>query len=262
MNSKNKTLLSAVVSVVVCFILFKISGICLSALNINSFAGNFIGELLFSIYGIIALIILKRTDVLKFKLEGLKEGFIAGSIIIVILASILLGLATGVIPVTVSASSILFYILEMIFIGVAEEVLFRGILQNAVMDYIGYDSVGKIRSGIIISGVIFAAVHLSNAALPGISFGAAMQQAISVVPLGLLFGAIYYRSKKNIWVVIILHAFNDFYTFIASGALAGTSQNEALNASANSVLGTYLTFGLVALWLMRKKKIVAIMNEQ
>lgn len=258
MNSKNKTIIIAVASVAVCFVLYRVTGMCLSALNIKGFVGNFIVELLFAIYGIIALIILKKIDVLKFKLDGLKEGFIAGSIIIVFFVAIMLGLVAGIIPITASTSDIVLYVLHMFLVGVSEEVLFRGILQNSVMDYLGYDTVGKIRLGIIISGAIFGVIHLSNAALPGISFGAAMQQAISVIPMGVFFGAIYYRSRKNIWPVIILHAMNDFYTFLASGALAGTSQNEALNSKTNSVLGTYLIFGLIALWLMRKKKLEAM----
>lgn len=258
MNSKNKLLIYAIVSVIVCFILFRVTGLCLSALNIKGFVGNFIGELFFAVYGIIALIILKKIDVIKFKVEGLKEGFAAGSIVIVMCVIILLGVAAGMVPVTVSASDVMIYILEMIFIGIAEEVLFRGILQNSVMNYIGYDTVGKIRLGIVISGAVFGIIHLSNAALPGISFSAAMQQAISVIPVGIFFGAVYYRSRKNIWVVIILHAINDFYTFIASGALNGVSQNEALNTKTNSVLGTYIVFGLISIWLMRKKKLEVI----
>lgn len=258
MNSKIKPLINAVVSVFICSVLYKVTGFGLSALNIKGFLGNFIGELLFAIYGIVALLILKKIDVLKFKLEGFKEGLFAGGIIFVACFIIMLGVATGLIPVTAKASDITIYILQMLLVGVAEEVLFRGILQNSVMDYIGYDTVGKIRLAIIISGVIFGLVHLSNATLPGVSFGAAMQQAISVIPVGIIFGAIYYRSKKNIWTVIILHAINDFYTLIASGTLAGASQNEALNTRTNSVLGTYLVFGLIAIWLMRKKKMEAL----
>lgn len=255
MDNKSKALIESIVAVIVCFLLFRLTGVCLAALNIKGFVGNFIAELCFAIYSIIALVVLNRIDVIKFKLEGLKDGLIAGGVIILIFISVLLALAVGTISVTASATNIVFYVLQMILIGVAEEVSFRGILQNSVMDYIGYDTVGKIRIGIIISGVIFALIHLTNAASPEISFGAACQQAISVVPLGVLFGVIYYISKKNIWAVIILHAINDFYTFIVSGILSDVSQNEVLNTKSNSVIGTYLLFGLIAVWLMRRKKL-------
>lgn len=261
MDNKKKMLISSIICVVACMILYRITGKILRSFELNSYLRDFIKQLAFAIYCIIALLFLKKMDVLKVKAEGFMEGLIAGIAMIAFSSFILLSLVIGIASVTAKSSEIILFTLQMLLVGVAEEVAFRGILQNAVMDYIGYETVKKVRIGIIISGAVFGLIHLANGFLPGVSFTSAAMQAIGVVPIGVVLGTIYYRSGKNIWPVIILHAYNDFASFISSGALGSKTQNEVLNSKSSATWVAFVAWCIVAAYLMRRKKIEEKVNR-
>lgn len=70
---------------------------------------------------------------------------------------------------------------------------------------------------IILSGVLFGAVHLTNIS-QGVTVTSAMIQAINAAFLGVIFGAVYARSG-NIWLVMTFHALVDFASLMGSGIL-------------------------------------------
>lgn len=255
MDSKKKNLILSIVLIVLSFVLYLESGSVVKLLTQNSFLQNFLCESVFAAFAVISLVILKKPYVLRFQTAGFRDGLVAGVPLFVMNGILLLTLVAGLSAVTVPASSVVLFILQMLLIGVAEETLFRGILQNAVMDCIGSYTVGRVRASIIISGVIFGLVHLTNALSPAITLAAAARQAIVVIPLGIVFGAIYYISKRNLWVVILIHACNDFCAFVSSGMLDNVSQTEVIGTGHNAVGLSLLVFGMIAVWLLRKKRL-------
>jgi membrane protease YdiL (CAAX protease family) len=81
--------------------------------------------------------------------------------------------------------------------GVAEEVIFRGILQKEIMRISG-----KPILAIIIAAFMFSAMHM---------------QFFTFLPrfiLGIMLGLVFYWSK-NIWIPILLHFFNNGLSVIA-----------------------------------------------
>ena len=84
-----------------------------------------------------------------------------------------------------------------------EELVYRGYIMNRVADLVGASRAGWLISLILVS-IIFGITHLYQ----GIS-------GIIVITLtGLLFGALYLTTGRNLWVPIIAHGVNDTLGFI------------------------------------------------
>jgi membrane protease YdiL (CAAX protease family) len=87
--------------------------------------------------------------------------------------------------------------------GFGEELVFRGYLMNRVADLVGSNRSGWLISLIVVS-ILFGITHFYQ----GIS-------GIIVITLhGLLLGALYLATGRNLWVPIIAHGLNDTVGFI------------------------------------------------
>lgn len=98
-------------------------------------------------------------------------------------------------------------LLLTIFIGIAEEFLCRGWLQNEFIERYG-DTKKHIVLSLLFSSLIFGLIHFSNM-LAGQDLFTTIIQVIQATSAGLLLGSIYYKTK-NIWAVIFLHGIYDF----------------------------------------------------
>ena len=109
----------------------------------------------------------------------------------------------------------------------------------------------------ILASVVDIAVVLiivTNAISPQISLKAAAMQAISVFWMGLVFGAICYRSERTIWASVLIHAILDFSAFVASGILVGITQEEAIGATGRGHAITSVIYVIWFLYLMRSHR--------
>ena len=95
------------------------------------------------------------------------------------------------------------FIEYFLFVGILEEMLFRGLLQNQFVNSFNFKG-GKI-TGILISNLLFAVIytHLFVPKFPNIEY-----VALAFL-LGLFYAGTYYHSK-NIWSSSFLHGFADF----------------------------------------------------
>ncbi|MCM3903488.1 MAG: CPBP family intramembrane metalloprotease [Pyrinomonadaceae bacterium] len=84
-----------------------------------------------------------------------------------------------------------------------EELVFRGYLMNRVADLVGSASAGWLISLIVVS-LLFGIVHLYQGT-----------SGVIVITLhGLLLGALYLATGRNLWVPIMAHGVNDTVGFI------------------------------------------------
>lgn len=94
----------------------------------------------------------------------------------------------------------------------AEEMVFRGYLMNRVADLVGSNHTGWLISLVMVS-ILFGITHLYQGT-----------SGIIVITLtGLLFGALYLATGRNLWVPIIAHGVNDTvgFTLIYLGKYPG-----------------------------------------
>lgn len=82
--------------------------------------------------------------------------------------------------------------------GVTEELLFRGFFMNSLLKHYSFWPAN------IIQVILFQLSHVPLYLIEGLSLMGWFSNVLTVVPLGLIFGWIFYRSK-SLWPSTILH---------------------------------------------------------
>lgn len=133
-------------------------------------------------------------------------------------------------------------------IGIFEEFLCRGWLQNEFIERFGNNRKGIIKS-LIISALFFGLMHITNV-FAGQSLFDSILQAIQTIGFGLLMGAIYYRTK-NIWACVFLHGFYDFCLMLAD---INYIKDPAM--SGGTIISIFSTIFMILLWLFGALKLI------
>lgn len=102
-----------------------------------------------------------------------------------------------------------------LFIGPAEELAFRGYLQNKLIALFEFRSVRvRTATSIVATGLIFSALHIPVEILIA---GTQIPQLVGMLSLlalsGIVFGTIY-ALTQNLYLVILLHGIGDFWPFV------------------------------------------------
>ena len=146
---------------------------------------------------------------------------------------------------------ILTFLLNMILVGVAEELVFRGIIAQTLLERYGTARAG-VWKACLVSGVLFGAAHLSNL-LGSAPFGVLMQ-CVFAGSLGVLFAAIYFRTG-NLWVLVFLHGAQDAASLLAGGLYGTENMSTAVSSYDSTMLLSVLVYLIPTFFLLRKKKI-------
>jgi membrane protease YdiL (CAAX protease family) len=153
--------------------------------------------------------------------------------------------------------AILLGILHMIGIGVREEVIYRGIIGNALALKYATDKKG-LWFAVIVSALIFGSVHITNI-FYGVKLMGLMAQIVAAFAIGLSFAAIYLRGG-NIWVLVLIHAIIDTGAFFNSSftVTAETKVDMVSNQNPWGAVMYVCLYTCVALFLLRKSKQPAV----
>ena len=243
----------------------------------NGYTHQLFTDLVVTILGVGLILLFGYKKIFKEKKYSIGKEIITGLYpiiagVIVIISNLYLYVMSGLFPelleelgVSTSysvqpAGQILLFTVTMILIGTAEEFTFRGLIANLIFDKYGKTSKG-VWFSTIITGVIFGLLHLINALSPGISFFSVAIQAILAGVLGMVFTAIYFRTR-NIWFLVFLHAYNNFAALFGSGVLGqGTIDSTIDTYSFINFIGV-IPYIIVLLVLLRKSKMVEILDME
>jgi membrane protease YdiL (CAAX protease family) len=135
------------------------------------------------------------------------------------------------------------FALVALMTGFAEEAIFRGIGVTVLLRR------GTIQAALL-SSLVFGAVHFANL-LVGANLLATLVQVIVAFLFGIASAALLI-STRAILPLMVIHAIEDFISFVASGGVRETS-----TPTVSGVLMTLLLFIPVAvygMWLLRRKK--------
>lgn len=168
----------------------------------------FISEIVIILFALLVISIRKLWPEIKFKKESFLKGIKRGMPVLVI-ALIMLIVNGGELLIDrhLNIPNFISLIIASISIGVAEEFIFRGWLQNEVMKRYGNNKNGAIIT-ILLSGLLFGLFHLVNV-FSGQDLFTSIMQVIQTSTIGILFCSVYYVSR-NIWSLVFLHSFYDF----------------------------------------------------
>ena len=268
MNKKTtkKDVLITVVTAAVCLFLYLVMGRRILKLFQNDFAGYFAGQLFLAVLALGAAVFLKKTDLFRSEGRYLGKGWLsAGLLFVLLLLQLFLGLAE-IVSATITGTELILFLGQMFLVGFGEEVLFRGLIQRTLHQYFGETDLRQVLTAVFFSGVIFGGVHLFNGVGAGIPFSAAAIQSVVNIFSGMYFGAIYYRTGKNIWYLIFLHAIYGMLGFIAGGRLTGNTPVNIMSAPSLESWAGYLiwivVYSFVTLFVLRPKRTASLLKKE
>lgn len=149
------------------------------------------------------------------------------------------------------AGEILVFFLAMFMVGAAEEILFRGVIAETLLERFGTSRSG-IWKACALSALFFSAAHLTN--LMGSEPLGVLVQCAFTFSFGVLLAAIYFRTG-NLWVPIFIHAYMDVAGLLLGGLYGTQSTAEVVSGYDLSNLITVAIYLLPALVLLRRKKL-------
>ena len=185
----------------------NIAGLLYQTLFYGKYNTMFISELVILLFALIMLLLGKRLSILKPCGKSIIYGIKRGMPIFVVSLISLFSSLTGILGESLNIPNLISLIILAITIGMAEEFFFRGFIQGEIVDAYG-KSRKQVIISVVVSGVIFGLVHITNA-LSGQDIITTLMQVLQASSLGILLGSIYFITK-NIWTVVFLHAFYDF----------------------------------------------------
>lgn len=259
-----RQVLYAIIATVICLAAYKLTGRYIAKAFTNEFVSYFIAQLFFAAYVTIALIVLKKLYILKPDNSYMKKGWSSAGFMIFVICFYMFWSLANLATATAAWWEALLMVLHALLVGYCEEVLFRGLIQRSLHDYIGERTWKDVFIVMLISGFIFGAVHLTNGLSADVGFKAAAFQAAVTSFMGMYLGAIYFRTGKNLPYVILLHGIYDLVGFIMGGRLnnqaLASSMSEYGSSGPEGILfwgGIYL---LVILFVLRPKKVNPLLS--
>jgi hypothetical protein len=266
---KKRNLLLTILVVVAVFVVNLLTANIFNGIT-NTYVVTFLVEVKCAALAVLGAVILKKLWIYRrFDTALLKKGWTAGLFDVIFpLISVLqyCVLQRQSIIITARPVEILIFVLAMFFVGIYEETLFRGLLQNGFHEFFGEDTVGHVILAVVCAGLCFGAFHLTNALKPGVSLSSAAIQALNACGAGIFYGALYFRTGKCLWYNMLIHGFHDTVTFILSGGLNGANSSSVITQSAQggavlSVIVSTALYTAVGLFLLRKKKVEPLLKK-
>lgn len=108
-------------------------------------------------------------------------------------------------------------LLNFLVIGLVEEIAFRGYFQSKMIALLGDDSRLHITLGIILTSIVFGALHTPAAVVSGQSLGGILGSATLPAVTAVLFG-IFYELTHNVYFVALLHGLGNSWPLVVNWA--------------------------------------------
>lgn len=161
-------------------------------------------------------------DELGFQKKGFAKGMLYGIPFLIIgVASVFvsnMGIDWSALKF-ISVFNALIFTVNMLFVGVNEEVWMRSLILNVFLQKYEKNKKG-IWKAIILSALVFGVIHL-----PNIFFMDPVTLAVQVInaaSAGVLFAAIFMKAH-NIWAGIVVHAFVDWSSLLIANCFTGAN---------------------------------------
>lgn len=173
----------------------------------------YISELVVLLLSIVIVVVRKKFYIFKEKRLSFKNTIFMSLPILIISGLLLISNTVTLIGKDLNFINWFSLILYVIFIGLFEEIFFRGIILQELLDDF-YHTKKEVIFSILLSAIIFGSLHLTNI-LVGQDLLTTIMQVIQTTAIGILLGTIYYLSK-NIWALAFIHGFYDYAVLLGS----------------------------------------------
>ena len=190
---------------------------------------------------------------LGYRREGLGMGLLCGGLLIVTSVYDFVNYIWYLDPATFRLPSpglFMACVVNVLLIGLCEELIFRGGVLNLLLLRWGGTKKGITRA-VVLSSVLFGAVHITNWLNYPQLFWTTLSHMVYATFFGVLIAAAYLRSR-NLWAVSLLHAIFDaslVLSIFSEQAAALEYTDISPLAAVNGVLTSlpYLILGMLVL---------------
>lgn len=220
----------------------------------SEFRYQLLGETVTSLFAIIIILLFGLKYVLKRKGTGFFKGLIP---CLYVLATLIY---SGILQISNSLffghelagiGDILVFLATMVLIGITEEFIFRGFIAEIIFQKYAYNYSG-VWFSVIVSGIIFGFMHMSNAASVD-NTASVLIQSLSATAIGMTYCAIFYRTR-NVWVCVFLHFLNNLFALAPAGIFKASSISESLGSYTSVNLIGIIPYIIVTAVLLRPEK--------
>ncbi|HAG14959.1 MAG TPA: hypothetical protein DCG69_00335 [Bacteroidales bacterium] len=153
-----------------------------------------------------------------------------------------------------------------------EEILFRGVILGLLLYKLNKDKYGVFKS-VFISALLFGSIHIINLlTISATTFQSVFNQVYAASCLGVLYGAVYLKTR-SILVLSILHFLSNFFAMI--GVLEISTVIETVRITEKSffenisteivrliIFGIPLLVGLIIIAYIDKKEVDILMHDR
>ena len=260
MEKKNKNIYTFFFKMLLIFValdavMMLVSGILTSSSLFAKYGMELINEMFYAIAVLVVMLLFKNSYVFTERKTKFWTSITYGLPILIISGITFIGnlvtLKSFTLPNFVNA------LVLCIFVGIAEEFLCRGWLQNEFIERFSDDKESVIKS-IILASLVFGVMHIINVFEQ--TLFETILQIINAVAVGVLLGSIYYKTK-NIWSVIFLHAFYDFSIFLGEMNLVKDC-TYGTPTFAVTVINCISILFISALWIFSALKVLNKIKEK
>lgn len=189
---------------------------------------------------VIALYFMKKLSVPLWTLKvGFLKGILMGLPFIILGFSSVLSSNAGTdfsLLESNGSSVLLLFTINMIFVGIEEELIFRGLIFGFLLKN-GENKKNGINQAILASALIFGIMHLSNIFIAPIT--TVFVQTLFTAAGGFLYCVIYYKCR-NIWSVIIIHTCTDWISLVLDQCFTNTTSIISTTMSLQQILITLI----------------------
>lgn len=170
-------------------------------LPFTNYTNKFIAQLIIVLIMVLYFKLYNKMGLFNFKVITFFNGLWLGSyIFVIILFNVITNFKT-ISTLELTFTTIILIVLANVTIGLFEEIICRGVIFNSFLK-----NNSPVKAAFI-SSCIFGVIHLLNLTHTNDYIGT-FSQVIYATFLGILFSAIYYKTK-NLWSVIFLHSILD-----------------------------------------------------
>lgn len=238
-------------------IMDKIYPVISSMIIYGKYGRNVIIEAVCAFIILFVILLFKNSYIFNEKKQGFIKSLKVGGFITVYATLLLTISISEIAGQSVNINDLGSLILFCLLIGIFEEFLCRGWIQNEFIERFANTRKQVILS-ILLSALIFGGIHISNIWIGGQTVIETMAQIIQATGMGFLLGAIYYRTK-NIWSVVFLHGYWDFALFLGELNIIKACTEGAtplsykiVTLSASTIIATM--YFVIGLYVLRKCK--------
>lgn len=266
-----KKLVVSVLKVILLFFIFelviKLVGSTITkevweTINVGKYSVSALGEIVVLLLALIVVVVKNKWYIFKEKRVSFSKTV---TMCIPILVISLLVFVSNYFSLggKINLENLLSLIVYTISIGLFEEIFFRGIIQNEIVDSYK-NNLKQVIISIAASSIIFGAVHLTNM-FYGQDFLTTIMQLIQTTSVGFLFGSVYFVTK-NIWGLIFLHGFYDFSVLLMSvNAIkdCGYVKNVPINITIHSLIASLILSGiyiLFSLTILKRSNVYEVLD--